>query len=506
MGQALVQALLLGRLEGLPEEVIFLYARTGMIHLFSASGFHMAAALQLSWACQWILQKFWKRLPWLEFLLAISFMAFLGYATDWSSPMVRAFAFSSILALARLWEIRASRDWVFLLSLLCSALLGRGSLLSFFLSALGMAGILYVQPRNLWTLALAPWAATLPLTIWHFHLFSLSAPLWNLLLGTLISWTVLPLALLQLFLQTLGLGSAYLAAACNGLMVFFTSVLEEGDAWLGGSYWVNPLPWIICSGLFLAGLYKKRKVLWPCALVLPLLWPEPRLAMLDVGQGDALFFRTAGGGRMLMDVGPPPRPGRVARASQQLEKMGIAGIDHLLLSHLDLDHRGGLSSLLARHRVGTLWLREEVLPQAGNILLEAEAAKVPIRFFPETPPGLQCWLAPFGSANDSSPLCLADLKRGDRLLLTGDMSATTENYFLSTLRPFPHARFLKVAHHGSKGSSLPTFLAAARAEWALVSAGRKNRYRHPAQETLTRLKQTGLRVSRTDLEGSVLFY
>jgi competence protein ComEC len=513
----LVEALLLGQLDGLSEELLFLYARTGLVHLFSASGFHMGVALQMGWALSRILGL---ALPKgraknaLAFLLTLGLMLFFGIATEWSSPMVRAFSFASLLALARLFEIRPDRHWIFLLSLLAASLLGRGSLLSFLLSAFGMAGILYVRPRNILTLALAPWAATLPLVTWHFSLFSLSAPFWNLSLGLLISWTVLPLAILGLFLRALRCPASVLFQAAGAGMEGLTELLARGDAWLGGAYWIRPLPWTVAAAGLVFALVLWPKNRWGATMVAvtgltaAALWPTPRLGALNVGQGDAILWRHAGALRLL-DVGPPSNGKYPARVNGELERLGVATLDDLLLSHLDRDHIGGLASLLQRHRVHRLWIRESALqdPVASSLLAAVEAGGVPVRFLDSSAPnGTRCWLAPRKDRNESSPLCHVQIDGEESAWLTGDLGVASEAYFLRTLHPFPRANYLKVGHHGSRYSSRPEFLRATGAHTALVSAGARNRYGHPHAETLTRLRRMGMQIRRTDREGSVLVY
>jgi len=62
---------------------------------------------------------------------------------------------------------------------------------------------------------------------------------------------------------------------------------------------------------------------------------------------------------------------------------------------------------------------------------------------------------------------------------------------------------LKIAHHGSKGSSTSRFLALASPEYAVISVGAGNSYGHPAQETLTKLAALGVDVYRTDVGGTI---
>ncbi len=96
-----------------------------------------------------------------------------------------------------------------------------------------------------------------------------------------------------------------------------------------------------------------------------------------------------------------------------------------------------------------------------------------------------------------------DLSLGNvHVLLTGDLPAEEEAR-LAAAGGVPRGALLKVAHHGSRGSSAEPFLAAARPPAALVSAGARNRYGHPHPETLARLDAVGSRVFRTDRDGAL---
>lgn len=505
----LVLALLYGKLDGLGEETVFLYARTGLIHLFSASGFHMGAALAIS---RLVGTELFRRLgtsrqrAWATFILSLALMTYFGSVTEWSSPMVRAFAFATLESLARALEIRAQRARLFLVSILVAACLGRGSWLSYLLSVVGMASIVFVNPRKWWCLLFAPWLATLPIVVWCFGLVSLSAPVWNLLAGSAVAFSVLPLSILGLLLEPIGGGTLFVTFA-SWIMERIHECILWGDALVPGALWVRREAWALTAVFLVLASLLRTRVRWAMATLavfVPMVWPSVRLAALDVGQGDAIYLKLESGESLLVDTGPPGRKNRSAPVTWALERLGIGGVDHLLITHPDLDHRGGLLSLLARHRIrGALWLRRESLGEKGSeeILEAAERAGVPIRLLDVGgPPGLTCRWGKRRTRNDLSPLCVARLEGGKTLLLTGDMSAVQERRLLPLVPP---VHYLKVAHHGSRSSSAPEFLAATRARVAIVSAGRKNRYGHPARETLYRLERARMEIRRTDQEGTL---
>ena len=105
-----------------------------------------------------------------------------------------------------------------------------------------------------------------------------------------------------------------------------------------------------------------------------------------------------------------------------------------------------------------------------------------------------------GDDNERSLVLRAEV-HGRSALLTGDVGAWGERRLLDLPPRLVRCDLLKVAHHGSRGSSTADFLAAASPRLALVSAGAGNVFRHPAPETLERLAEAGARTLRTDRDG-----
>jgi len=88
-------------------------------------------------------------------------------------------------------------------------------------------------------------------------------------------------------------------------------------------------------------------------------------------------------------------------------------------------------------------------------------------------------------------------------LLTGDAGIPSENEMLSEGYDL-QSTVLKVGHHGSKTSTSREFILAVRPQYAVISVGKNNSYGHPAEETLTRLREAGIVIYRTDESGTIV--
>lgn len=227
------------------------------------------------------------------------------------------------------------------------------------------------------------------------------------------------------------------------------------------------------------------------------------VAVLDVGQGDAILVTTPRGERVLVDGGPSGI--ELARELGALLPHWERTVDRVILTHPDADHYGGLPELSDRYDVGTFYegtvrrggeayaeLRDreperELLDEGGGFEVDG------VRFEVVWPPGLFDGT----STNDLSLVLLVTY--GDvRVLLTADIERYPQDVLL---RQLEDVDVLKVPHHGSKTSS-EAFLGGTGATVAVISAGAGNQFGHPAEETLAALQ--GIDVYRTDEDGRVV--
>ena len=223
-----------------------------------------------------------------------------------------------------------------------------------------------------------------------------------------------------------------------------------------------------------------------------------RIEMLDVGQGDAFLIRSHSGRSLLVDTGPPG--GGVGEA---VASAGVDRLDGVLLTHLDLDHIGGLDDVLGRFEVGTVFF--EQLDGRVRSAIEGEGAagrRLSAGDILDLDPGRLTVLSPSpdipaSTDRNARSLVLMVEALGHRTLLTGDAESEAVQ-----LRPGP-LDVLKLAHHGSRDEGLEEFLAATAPLIGLISAGRDNRYGHPDPSTMTALGAAGVRAYRTDRDGTV---
>jgi competence protein ComEC len=250
-------------------------------------------------------------------------------------------------------------------------------------------------------------------------------------------------------------------------------------------------------------------------------WPDRgwlRLTMLDVGQGESLLVQFPSGQSLLIDAGGVPGDfdvgGRIVVPA--LWALGVRRLDWLAFTHGDLDHAGGAAAVAETLRPREIWegipvprdpLRQALFQSAaargvawrrlqrGDVL---ELGGVELAVLHPPPPDWERQRV----RNDDS--LLLRVRYGDvDLLLTGDVSRTVENGLLASVADAGRLRVLKVAHHGSRTSTSLDWLRAAPPHVALISAGRRNPFGHPAREVLGRVSDLGAAIFRTDLDGAV---
>jgi competence protein ComEC len=231
------------------------------------------------------------------------------------------------------------------------------------------------------------------------------------------------------------------------------------------------------------------------ALAMPRTDSETVVTLLDVGQGLAIVIETHGK-TMLYDTGDG-YPGGFTQAEKillpYLRSRGIDVIDVLLVSHADRDHSGGVSFLSER------------MPIKRHLGFAGEPCRNGERWRWATVEIMLVNGSGQGALNTNDQSCGFMLSvNGHQLLVLGDMSAAREREVVRYWRAALSSHVLVLAHHGSASSSSYALLKWVAPQWALISAGRGNRFGHPHAVVLERLRQMpGVNALNTALTGAI---
>jgi competence protein ComEC len=287
--------------------------------------------------------------------------------------------------------------------------------------------------------------------------------------------------------------------------------LERGTTWLAVGRW--PGKWRVGT-VFGAAAVAGALVGWLVSstgvVPLPDRWDA---VVCDVGQGDGLVIRTGSGQAMVIDAGPEPDA-----MDSCLDSLGVERIGLLVLTHMHLDHYGGLDGVLDGRRVARVLvgsskkelpdLVEGTLAEHG---LDPELGKAGQSGRTGSASWQILWpTAARGGAseNDSSIVMLVTLPDADggilRILLTGDLEEDAAAGLLRGLALEPGSvDVLKISHHGARNGGT-AILDRVQPRTAVISVGRDNDYGHPAPEILSALERLRVPVFRTDQIGTIV--
>ena len=248
------------------------------------------------------------------------------------------------------------------------------------------------------------------------------------------------------------------------------------------------------------------------------------ITAVDVGQGDCFLLVSPQGHALLMDsgglIGPHHGDLDVGEdvVSPYLWQRGLQRLDAAAFSHSHADHLGGMAAILRNFHPGELW-HSEGDPSREVAALGAEARQLEVRDvqrhagekFVWEGVGVEVLWPPAGyvvtpRGQDDSSMVLRLSYEGRSVLLVGDIHRRTELAITDAAHGQLHADLLKVPHHGSNTSTSDELLDAVRPEYAVISVGVRNAFRHPRREVLERLGEHHAHVYRTDLLGPVTFY
>ncbi len=543
----LVEALLVGRRGGIDPTLNAEFARSGLVHLLSISGFHVG--IVFGWATLILKALRIRRGPAAAAAAAVVFLyvAFLG----WPAPAARAALLCGLGSWCA-WRQRMPAA-VPLLGLTCLgvtlidpwAVFDLGGWLSA-AAFWGALGFTRWSDRAIgtgagWRMLFASLGATLataPLTAASFGSVALAGIGLNFLAVPLAALAV-PAVLASVVVAPLLAPFARVLAAGGGLgLAGIEALARVGSVLPLGAIPSAPgpasaIPWVVVLLAALWALGRRNtsrraglRVGWVAGAVgVASLIPAPgwfsadggrglALHFLSVGQGDAALIRTPSGRWILVDAGPADERKNAGRdvILPFLVRHGVRRLAAFVLSHAHLDHVGGAPAVLRQVPADLILEPAEPVDEPHYLeLLDLAAARGypwrPARagdsllidgvllkvLHPDT-----TWARWHDDLNDDSAVLL--LRSGSfEALLAGDLGVRAESLLAGRVG---RVDLLKVGHHGSRTSSGVPWLRELEPRAAIVSVG-VNRYGHPAPEALERLAEAHAEVWRTDRDGTV---
>lgn len=543
----LVDALVLGRRGSMDPELKDAFARSGLVHLLSISGFHVGLIMAWLVVVLRALRVSRIRAAALGAAAATAYVGFLG----WPAPATRAAALGLLLAFC-FWRQRRVQPTP-LLAVTCLAVLlvdpWAISDLGAWLSAASLWGATWASRWSDRAVSRALWARTLfgsigatlaaaPITAYALGTVALAGVFLNFagiplaalaVPGILV--TLLAAAVVPPLADMLAAGSGLTLAALERLAWYGARIpggaITMEPTVLAGAFWLAVLvaaAFAIRGGLVLRTVRIRAALglAGLCWLWVALFQVRARiegqghltLFFLRIGQGDAAALRTPNGHWILVDAGPVGEGRDAGRrvVAPFLLRHGARTLSAVVVSHAHADHLGGVGSVL--DRLSASGVIEPAVPVRDSLYLALldRLAVSGVAWHPGrrgdawTQDGVRftilhpdtAWSGWGEDLNEDSVVLLVEYG-GFRALLTGDAGRPVEARLRNRIG---RVDVLKAGHHGSRTATGADWLRELSPRAVVVSVG-VNRYGHPAPEALQRIAASGAELWRTDRDGTV---
>ena len=507
------------------------FQKTGTSHLIAISGLHIVIVAGFAFFPVMLIWRVFPRLN--EYIplnvagsvASVSFATMYALLAGFTLPTQRALLMVIIMFVGLILRKNYSSSLVFSVALFAVLLFDplAAMTISFWLSFSAVAFILIIMKRQngklrfqVFKLQLLLTFGMFPLTLLFFSVGSLSAPIANFFAIPWVSVFIVPVGILGviflpfsdavsgMFFDLAGLAIKYLL---QGLKLLSELPLSEVSA---GSI---PVSYLILSivGVLLLLLPKGFPARWLglifllSAVFFTSKKPEYgsfNFSLLDVGQGMASVIHTKSH-TLIYDVG--------TRMSDRfdmgelvvipyLKKKGVMTVDMMILSHDNLDHRGGANAIIQEVNV------KKIISSDIQILSNH---KVDLCITG------QSWqwdgvnfeiLSPDKGSqmNDNNQSCVLRVSnKYHSILLTGDIQKKAEKNLLNKSATKLQSEVLSVPHHGSKTSSTLAFIKAVSPSLAVIPVGYRNRFGHPKMAVLERYLKMGITIMDTANAGEI---
>ena len=256
-------------------------------------------------------------------------------------------------------------------------------------------------------------------------------------------------------------------------------------------------------------VFKRGRLFAVCAALILFLasavFAQIEFHVINVGQGDSMFFKLPAGEVVLIDGGPAGAGERVVR---YLKRSGVKKIDLLIATHPHEDHIGGLLSVLDSFPITVIWdpgynlgtvTQRKFLERVKNSKAKLEIVNAGVSQKIGDVEIQVIAPAQKGSDANSNSIIAHVSWRNISFLLTGD----AEHRDPKMIDRYPRSTVLKIAHHGSRNGTTRPLLRKVAPQTAVVSYGENNSYGHPHEEVLKLLDEFKVKLYST-VKGNIV--
>ena len=495
-----IKTFILADKSGFDDTLINKINMIGISHLFAVSGLHISLIVL---AIMSVLKKANLSNILIENVIVV-FLIIYMIITSFSPSVTRAsMMFIFLIVNKRTHNDLSSLD---ILSLIFVILLlvkpyyyyDAGFLLSFLVTFLILLStkILKVESKlkQLFILSTISFFVTIPIILNLNYQVNFLSLFFNILFLFYISYVILPLGYITFILPFL-----------DRVYFVFISIFEFTlqmssllDFLVVKMYFSSTLSLLIYYIVLFYGLYlyeMKKSLRRPVALIITLLilvWGSPyyniiqKVTFLDIYGDSTIITDRFDKCNIIIDTGEVDEYNTLVN---YLKTNNIKRIDYLIITHYHSDHYGEANDLLTNFNVINLVNRENAVEYDGLVGCGN------ISFF--------IYQNKDTYYNENNRSIILSLFISDKhYLFTGDIELKRENSFIKDYEI--DVDYLKVPHHGSITSSSLGFIDDITPEEVFIIVSRKNRHNHPSDIVVSRYEQLGIKVYRTDLDGTVI--
>lgn len=512
---AYLRAFILGNKTLIDNEQYETIMKNGVSHLFALSGMHLSLLYLF-------LSKLLGKIKCKKIIIYLFLFLYL-LITGVSISFLRAILFMLLLDLNKKMKFSISSIKILFLCAFFILLLNPFSIynVGFWYTFVVTFSLLFcssfIKKQNkigqVVLVSLITFLFSLPISIYLNYEINLLSILNNIILVPFISTFVFPLALLS-----------FVFSFFLPLFYFFIELLEKMNLFfvsfsipiIFGK--INLVEVFLYYFFLILGISLRYKKIFVILFVFlsflynkNLFYNNYSVYFIDVGQGDAtLFVSPKNKEVILIDTG-----GSVTYPKKEFQKRNkefnladnivlflksirIRKIDLLLITHGDKDHLGYASDIGKQIKISNLMINKgKVNEEEANLIQKwNQVEEYHAKYF-----DFQTYfLKLYANENDNSILTKIKIEE-KTFLMMGDATSTVEQDFMEKYDV--SSTFLKLGHHGSNTSSSLSFLKKVRPKYAVISAGRNNRYHHPSKETLDHLNSLNIPILNTQKMGTI---